>query len=48
MYAIPTIIFVNGKAIDRAVGAVGEKALKVSYKSINNPIEVRHILACNL
>lgn len=27
VYAIPTfIVFVNGKAIDRAVGAVGEKA----------------------
>ena len=30
VYAIPTfIIFMNGKAIDRAVGAVGEKGLDV-------------------
>jgi thioredoxin 1 len=29
VYAIPTfIVFVNGKAIDRAVGAVGEKGLE--------------------
>ena len=29
VYAIPTfIIFMNGKAIDRAVGAVGEKGLE--------------------
>jgi thioredoxin 1 len=29
VYAIPTfIIFVNGKAVDRAVGAVGEKGLE--------------------
>lgn len=29
VYAIPTfIIFMNGKAVDRAVGAVGEKGLE--------------------
>ena len=29
VYAIPTfIVFMNGKAIDRAVGAVGEKGLE--------------------
>ena len=29
VYAIPTfIVFINGKAIDRAVGAVGEKGLE--------------------
>jgi thioredoxin 1 len=29
VYAIPTfIVFMNGKAVDRAVGAVGEKGLE--------------------
>ena len=49
VYAIPTfIVFVNGKAIDRAVGAVGEKGLEGLLQKYNNPIEFRHILACNL
>ena len=38
VYAIPTfIVFMNGKAIDRAVGAVGEKRTRRdSCKSINS------------